>query len=118
MGQKVINQTRKTVVVENLEMADNYLKRLVGLMGRPGLAQGQGLWIIPCNDIHSFFMRFEFDAVFLDKEHRVLYTLERMKPWRISKIVRGGKIVLELPAGAIADTHTEIGDQLELRANG
>jgi uncharacterized membrane protein (UPF0127 family) len=118
MGRQVFNQTRGTLLVEHLEMADNYLRRLIGLMGRPELSAGHGLWIIPCNDIHSFFMRFEFDAVFLDKTHRVLYTLERMKPWRISKIVRGGKIVLELPAGTIAQTGTQVGDQLELRENG
>lgn len=118
MGRQVLNQARGTVIVEHLEMADSYFKRLIGLMGRPDLPEGHGLWIVPCNDIHSCFMRFDFDAVFLDKEHRVLYTLERMKPWRISKIVRGGKIVLELPAGTIARTQTQVGDQLELRVNG
>lgn len=115
MGQKVINQTRNTVVVDHLEVADTYLKRLVGLLGRKGLEQGRGLWIVPCNDIHSFFMQFEFDAVFLDKEHRVLYTVERMKPWRISKIVRGGRIVLELPPDTVAETQTDVGDQFILQ---
>ena len=114
MGWQVNNQTRHTIIAETVEIADSYWKRLTGLMGRPNLPPGQGLWIVPCNDIHSCFMRFEFDALFLDKDHRVLFMIERMKPWRISKIVRGGKVVLELPAGTIATSNTEVGDQLTL----
>lgn len=115
MGYEVINKTRQTVVASQVQKADSYFKRLVGLMGKPGIPQGFGLWIIPCQDIHSFFMRFEFDAVFVDPNGKVLYLLERMKPWRVSRFVKGGKVVLELPAGAIAQSGTEIGDELELR---
>lgn len=114
MNHQVLNQTRQTVVADTVQMATSFLTRLVGLMGRPDLPKGHGLWIMPCNDIHSCFMRFEFDALFLDKSHQVLYIVERMKPWRISKIVRGGKTVLELPAGTIAASKTQIGDQLAL----
>ncbi len=118
MGYEVINKTRQTVVARQVQKADSYFKRLVGLMGKPGIPPGFGLWIVPCQDVHSFFMRFEFDAIFLDGNGKVLYLLERMKPWRVSRFVKGGKVVLELPAGAIAQSVTEIGDELELRPAG
>lgn len=115
MGKQVINTTRGTLVAVELEIADSYFKRLKGLMGRPGLSPQHGLWIVPCSDIHSCFMRFEFDAVFVDKTNQVLHLVESMKPWRISKFVRGGHAVLELPAGTIAKTGTAVGDRLEIR---
>lgn len=115
MGRQVVNITRQSVVAKDVTTADNYFKRLMGLMGKPGLPEHAGLWIVPCNDIHSFFMRFEFDAIFVDKQNTVLHLVERMKPWRISKFVKGGRAVLELPAGTIAATQTQVGDQIELR---
>ncbi|HEY9745029.1 MAG TPA: DUF192 domain-containing protein [Oculatellaceae cyanobacterium] len=115
MGKQVINQTRQTVIVEDLEVADNPIKRLIGLMGRPGLEAGKGLWIVPCNQIHSCFMRFEFDALFLDGEGQVLHTIERMRPWGASKLVWKARVVLELPPGRIQETGTALGDQLILQ---
>lgn len=117
MGQKVLNITRNTTVATDVRVADNYFKRLQGLMGKARMQPDSGLWIVPCNDIHSFFMRFEFDAIFLNRENTVLYLLERMKPWRISRFVKGGRAVLELPAGTIKASATEIGDQLSLQTN-
>lgn len=117
MGYEAFNKTRQTLVASDVRKADSYFKRLVGLMGKPLIPEGFGLWIVPCQDIHSFFMRVEFDAIFLNKDGQVLHLMERMKPWRISKFVRGGKVVLELPAGVIAKTGTQVGDELELRSN-
>ncbi len=115
MGRQVLNTTRQTVVAEEVKLADNYLSRLMGLMGKAGLPPSHGLWIVPCSDIHSCFMRFEFDAIFVDKDNRVLHLVEKMKPWRVSKFVKGGRAVLELPGGAIAASGTQIGDQLEVK---
>lgn len=115
MGKQAFNVTRQQTVAANVQVADNYFSRLVGLMGKPGLPPDAGLWIVPCNDIHSFFMRFEFDAIFVDKQNTVVHLMERMKPWRVSKFVKRGRAVLELPAGTIAATGTKIGDLIELR---
>lgn len=115
MGRQAINVTRQSVVADEVRMANHYFSRLIGLMGQPSLPPKQGLWILPCSDIHSCFMRFEFDAIFVNKQYQVLHLVERMKPWRISKFVKGGHAVLELPAGAIAESGTQIGDVLELR---
>jgi uncharacterized membrane protein (UPF0127 family) len=112
MGKQIINTSRQTLVAREVESADSYFKRLKGLMFRAELPPQHGLWIVPCFDIHSCFMRFRFDAIFVDKTLKVLHTIESMKPWRVSKLVRGGHAVLELPAGTIADTQTQVGDQL------
>lgn len=109
---KVINTRSGKVVCELTEKADTPWSRFWGLMNKPDLAAGHGLWIEPCADIHSCFMRFEFDAVFVDKTGKVLHIVQAMKPWRVSKFVRGGHSVLELPAGTILTSGTELGDVL------
>jgi uncharacterized protein len=109
------NLTRGTKLTEGARVADNAITRLVGLLRDKMLAEGDGLWIVPCNSIHSFGMRFEFDAIFLDKNLRVVHLMREMKPWRISKLVFAAHSVLEVPAGVIARTATEIGDAFEMR---
>src|SRR5271170_370462 len=109
------NITRGVALTERGRVADTFSTRLVGLLRDKGLAPGDGLWIVPCNSIHSVGMKFVFDAVFLDKNLRVVHLMREMKPWRASKMVWSAKSVLELPAGMIAQTGTEIGDQFEMR---
>ncbi len=112
----VNNLTQKKCVVHHLQMATNPWTRFWGLMGKPAMPDGiDGLWIEPCSDIHSFFLRFEFDAIFLDKNGKVLHLVERMKPWRISKFVKGGRVVLEMAGGQIAEQGIELGDTLEVQ---
>lgn len=113
--QQAVNTTQNKVVAQHVQVANNPITRFFGLMGKPSLSPGHGLWIVPCADIHSCFMRFEFDAIFLDKSGTVLHLQERMKPWRISKFVKGGRVVLEVPSGVIAETGTQLGDHLELQ---
>lgn len=85
--------------------------RLKGLLGRKGLEEGEGVFIRPCNSIHSFFMKFRFDAAFVDGDGKVLHLIRSMKPWRISKIVVGAAGVVELPAGMLEGT--SVGDRLK-----
>jgi uncharacterized protein len=91
------------VVVEDLELAKSSWSRFVGLMGRPTLEKGRGLWIEPCNSIHMFFMRFAIDVLFLDRQRRVKKVMLNLKPWRISPIVFGARTVVELPSGTLSD---------------
>lgn len=115
MTKQVVNKSKNnTVICNHTEMATNPWTRLKGLMFRKGLPEGHGLWIEPCSDIHSCFMRFEFDAVFLDKENKVLHTISKMKPWGISGWIKGTRTVLELDGGVVEATNTDVGDQLEL----
>ena len=110
-----INLTRDVRLTECGHIADNFLTRLVGLLRHKALEPGDGLWIIPCNSIHSIGMQFDFDAVFLDKNLRVVHLVHEMKPTRISKMVFDAQSVLELPAGLISRTATAVGDQFEMR---
>jgi uncharacterized protein len=110
-----INVTRDLRLTECGRVADSFSSRLVGLLRDKDLILGDGLWIKPCNSIHSVGMRFIFDAIFLDRDLRVVHLMREMKPWRISKIVFSASSVLELPAGLITQTATAMGDQFEMR---
>jgi uncharacterized membrane protein (UPF0127 family) len=110
-----VNITRGVNLTECGRIADTFLTRLVGLLRDRQLAQGDGLWIVPCNSIHSIGMKFNFDAIFLDKDLRVVHLMHDMKPWRISSLVFAAHSVLELPSGLIAQTATQLGDQFEMR---
>lgn len=102
------------MLVDRGWVAATMWSRVQGLLGRKGLEPGEGLLITPCNSIHSMWMRFRFDALFLDREGTVLHAIHDMKAWRISRIVFGAHQVLELPSGVIAATGTEKGDRLAI----
>jgi uncharacterized membrane protein (UPF0127 family) len=110
-----VNTTRGVALTACARVAENPWTRLVGLLRDAELAQGDGLWIVPCNSIHSFAMRFVFDAIFLDKHLRVVRLQPEMKPWRVSPLVFAAHSVLELPAGSIAHSGTALGDQFEMQ---
>lgn len=110
----VWNETRGTCLVERGRAALTFWARTRGLLGTSGLAPGEGLLIEPCQSIHSFGMRYPFDAVFINRSGIVLHTISRMKPHRVSRHVFGARAVLELPAGTIEATGTEKGDQLRI----
>ena len=110
------NTTRGTIVAGRVMVADNPWTRFMGLMGKPGLPDDVGLWIVPCKDIHSFWMRFEFDALFLDKNGVVVHMVERMRPNRISKIIAKSHGVLELNGGVIAQTGTQLDDTVRIES--
>jgi len=110
---RLINKTRGCVLAENVELADNFAKRLKGLLGRSGMPEGSTLHIVPCPQIHTFFMRFSIDAAFVDNGGKILNITADMKPWKISAWVLGARSVYEFPSGAIADK-AAVGDILEL----
>jgi uncharacterized membrane protein (UPF0127 family) len=110
-----LNTTRGARLTECARVADTFLTRLVGLLRDRQLASGDGLWIVPCNSIHSIGMKFDFDAVFLDKNLRVVHLMREMKPRRISPMIWEAHSVLEVPSGLIAQTATQLGDQFEMR---
>jgi uncharacterized membrane protein (UPF0127 family) len=112
---QVRNITRNLVLADAVRVADTFFARLRGLMGAKVLSFGEGVWICPCNSIHSFGMRFEFDALFLDGGNKVEGLYKRFRRNRISRIFWEARGVLELPAGTIERTGTEVGDEVELR---
>jgi uncharacterized membrane protein (UPF0127 family)/CheY-like chemotaxis protein len=107
----VINVTRGTVVCEGAALADRPLQRLRGLLGREALPVGEGLLLHPAPSIHTAFMRFPIDVVFLDRESVVVRVIDRLPPWRAAKAQRA-RSVLELPAGECARCGVQVGDWL------
>lgn len=111
--QRVKNLTRGTMLATRLEAAHTGAKRRKGLLGREGLAAGEGLWIAPCESVHTFFMRFPIDLVYLDRDKKIKKTRSAVRPWRLSACLSAHSI-LELPAGTIEKTQSERGDSLEI----
>jgi uncharacterized membrane protein (UPF0127 family) len=109
----IVNLTRGGAVCVS-ELADRPLPRMRGLMGRRGLPAGEGLLLSPAPAIHTAFMRFPIDALFLDRDLRVLKLVERLRPWRVASEHRAYS-VLELSAGEAARRGVKVDDRLELR---
>lgn len=112
LGPKARNATRDAVLGGDVTAAGSFFDRLRGLLGKEVLKQGEGLWITPCTSIHSFGMRFEFDALFIGQDRRVVGLYERFRRNRISRVFWKARGVLELPAGTIERTGTEVGDEI------
>jgi len=106
------NLTRGQIIGDSVQVAEQFFRRMRGLLRTDGLAEGEGLWIRPCNSIHSFGMRFEFDALFLGPDGKVVGRYERFRRNRISRVFLNARGVLELPAGTIERTGTEVGDEI------
>jgi uncharacterized membrane protein (UPF0127 family) len=110
---KVVNVTRQTTLGDCVEVADTARLRNKGLLGRKGLEPGGGLWIVPSGAVHTFFMRFPIDLVYLDRKKRVRKARSRVPAWRISGAFWAHSVV-ELPAGAIHQSQTVKGDRIEI----
>lgn len=110
--EAVVDETRRTVIAERMQRADTFMRRLVGLLGRDGLEADEALWISPCRGIHTMWMRFAIDAVFLDMDLKVVAVRENVAPWKSTGFIKGASSVLELPEGAIRRTALTIGDQI------
>jgi uncharacterized protein len=112
----VYNKTRETFVATEALLADSYLTRLVGLLGktRRWAQLGRGLWIVPSRGVHTIGMLFPIDLIFLGKDKEVVYVEEYVRPFRISKVLLKATSVLELPPHTIYRSGTKIGDQLEI----
>ena len=106
------NTDRQTELANAADIADTSQKRRTGLLKHQSLEPGQGLWIVPCEAVHTFGMKFPIDVLYLSKQKKVLKIRDNMKRSRMSICLRAHS-VLELPAGFAAQTSTQVGDQLE-----
>jgi uncharacterized membrane protein (UPF0127 family) len=118
------NADRGTVLAQRLETAGSFRGKLMGLMGRPSLPAGDGLWLPGGNGIHMMFMRFPIDAVFVSRRdaegiRRVKSVHRRVRAWTgLIPLVLGADGVLELPVGTIDATGTAVGDRVEIVERG
>lgn len=111
---RVRNLSRATDLADRAAIADNFWRRLRGLLGRDGLGQGEGLVIVPCTSVHMLGMRFPLDVLHLDRAGTVLKALPGLRPGQLGPLVWRSHVAVELPAGTIAATGTAVGDLIAL----
>jgi len=111
---RVVNRSRGIYLAERAELSCSFLERGRGLLGRSELASGEGMVLLPCKWVHSFFMRFTCSLVYVDGRGLVLKVVDRFPPNRIGPLVLRSRYVVELPAGIPSLTSTVPGDLIEL----
>jgi uncharacterized protein len=109
----LINDRTHAVVATSVELAATAGDRLRGLLGRRALAPSTGLLLSPCAAIHTAFMRFPIDVVFIDADGKALRVIRQLRPWRVAMSL-GARAVIELGDGTIAPGDVELGDRLHV----
>jgi len=112
----VINATKNALLSDHCRFANSFWKRMIGLLDRKAVAEGEGLLFDRCYGIHTFGMRFSIDVLCLDRSFRVLRTIPDLHPFRAC-LLNKAVFVVELPAGTIIRTQTTVGDQIHIRVN-
>ena len=113
MASRLIHVSSGEVLADRMEFARTHLERMRGLLGRSGLGPGEGLMLERCSSIHTFFMRFPLDVVFLSHDLTVRKICRELPPWRFAGAL-GAKHVVELPAGTLKNTSIAEGDALQI----
>lgn len=111
----VINVHNGAVLATRAQLASGFCSRLVGLLGRAALEEGEALILRPCNSVHMFFMRFPIDVLFLNRRGRVVGLAWNLPPGAVSRIYPDAFQAVELPAGTLGKTGTSVGDVIEFR---
>jgi uncharacterized protein len=101
-------------LAETVVLANTFFTRLRGLIGRRRLAPAEALWLRPCNGVHTWWMHYAIDVIFLDRELRIVKLVENMRPFRLTAPNRSARSVLELSAHSISRANLKVGDQLEI----
>jgi uncharacterized membrane protein (UPF0127 family) len=110
---KAVDRSTGNILAGDVRIAGDLFSRMRGLLGKKELPPGQGLLIKPCNSIHTIGMRFAIDAVFLDRDNRVVATISALPPNRLTRLYFRATSVLELPPGTIDKCATAVGDEFE-----
>jgi len=111
------NVTRGTSIADNALIAKSFIARAVGLLRTASLEPGDGLFLVPCNSIHMFGMKYAIDAIFVDKNLVVVAILDSIAPGKFSTVYPKAHSCLEVPAGRARETATEVGDKIEFEQN-
>lgn len=109
---RLVNGRNGAVLAGSVERAASFAARLRGLLGRKSLGEGEALAIEPCTSIHTFFMRFSIDVVFVARDGRAVRAIADLSPWRATRIYPSAALAVELPAGTLRSTGTIEGDPL------
>lgn len=113
---KLVNSTKNQIVCEQVIEARGLFMRLQGLIGRPQIANSECMWFNNCSSIHTCFMSFAIDVIFVDKNIKVKALYSNVKPWRLVGPVWGAQSVFEMKSGLIKDSELKVGDQLNVVA--
>lgn len=114
----IFNQTRESFLSLSVTRADTHLARLKGLLGKISLKSDEGLWTVPSQGIHTIFMLFPIDLLYLDQENRVVHIIENLGTFRITRIRRDSASVLQLRTRTVFSSQTQVGDQLVICSPG
>ena len=109
---RITNRTRDTLLGTRVVWTTTFWRRLRGFIGRPEPRQGDGILLNPCSAIHTCWMTFSLDVLFLDERGKVLELVRSIHPWRFSRRVSGARYALEVPVGTIDASSTRVGDEL------
>lgn len=112
---RAVNATTGRILVERVTIAQDFKSRSRGLLGRQGLDKDEGLLIKPCNSIHTFFMKFPIDAIFLDKKGRIVKIATGIQPWRLCSAIVHGFMVLETGVDSQTKSLAKVGDVIEFK---
>jgi len=107
---KITNITRNAVLADKALVADSLLLRIKGLLGKKELKSGEALVIKPCNSIHTMFMQFNIDVLFVSKDNRVVKVISSLRPFRLTRTYFSAHLTIELPSGIIESSNTCTGD--------
>ena len=105
----LINTSNNSIISENVEIADSYFKRLIGLMCTQELSVNNALHIIPCSSIHTFFMNYSIDVIYLDMNNRIIHIDEGIEPKKIGRWFKNARSVVELPNGKVKNSQIMVG---------
>jgi uncharacterized protein len=111
----IINQRNEKIIAHNVIPSYTFWRRLKGLMFRKSLPAGYAMHIMPCSSIHTFFMKFPLDVLYIDKNNQVVKVSLNIPPGKMEKVVRKAKSVIEMPAGSIDTESVEVGDQIQIK---
>ncbi len=112
MPQQILNSTKKVILATRAERAETFRSRMIGLLNRESLKDGEALVITYCQSVHMLFMKFPIDVIFVDGADKVVGLVPEIRPFRLSPIFWKSSYAVELPAGTIDKTRTDIGDLL------
>jgi len=110
----VRNITRQKELARKVRVAESLLERAIGLLATPRLGAGEGMYLVPCKSIHTFFMRYPIDVLFLDDQGTIL-SQDTLRPWRVSSWHAKSRAVLELAEGTLKFSETRVGDRIEIK---
>lgn len=109
------NVNKDNLVLENVKLANGFFSKFKGLMGKKRLNISEGLMLLSCNSIHTCFMRFPIDVVFLNIDHEVIAMRKKLRPWRFVNFIKKAYITVEMPEGTIDNKNIEVGDLLIMK---